>query len=91
MALSWAILLVTTHGEAREPAQRVSALEAELVVARRTQDVAKEKILSLAAKMAMAKRGWVAAEEQCERLVHKLTLLSLRGSEPGMSITGIPS
>jgi hypothetical protein len=38
----------------------------------------------------MAERQHVAVEEQCECLVHELTLLSLRGSELCMSITSVP-
>jgi hypothetical protein len=38
----------------------------------------------------MAEQRWVAAEEQCECLVHKLTLLGLRSSELCMSITVSP-
>jgi hypothetical protein len=52
-------------------------------------DAAEEKIPSLEEKMAMAEQRGVAVEEQCERLVHELTLLSLWVSELCMSITGI--
>jgi hypothetical protein len=55
----------------------VSALEGELVVARRAQDTAEEKIPSTAEKTAAAERQRVAVEEQCEHLVHELTLLRL--------------
>jgi hypothetical protein len=71
-----AILLETAHGEASEEAQRVFALEGELMAAHRARDVVEEKILGLAAKTAAVKRQWVATEEQSECLVHKLTLLS---------------
>jgi hypothetical protein len=42
--------------------------------------VTEKKLPSLAAKVAAADRRQVAVEEQCEHLVHKLTLLNLRGS-----------
>jgi hypothetical protein len=74
----------------REVAHRVSTLEGELVAAWRARDVAEEKILCLAEKTAAAEHRQIATEDQCERLVHKLTLLSLRGSELCMSITGVP-
>jgi hypothetical protein len=38
---------------------------------RRARDTVEEKILSLVAKTAAAERRWVAAEEQCERMVHE--------------------
>jgi hypothetical protein len=62
-----------------------------LVVALQAQDAVEEKILSLAEKTVVAKRRWVATEEQCECLVHELTLLSLRSYELCMPITDIPS
>jgi hypothetical protein len=61
------------------------------VVALQAQDAVEEKILSLAEKTVVAKRRWVATEEQCECLVHELTLLSLRSYELCMPITDIPS
>jgi hypothetical protein len=45
---------------------------------------------SLAAKMAVADQRREATEEQCERQVHELTLLSLRGSELCITITDAP-
>jgi hypothetical protein len=74
-------LLATTHGEAVEEAQRVFAMGDELMAMRRARDVAEGKILSLAAKTAAVDPRRGAIEEQCERLVHGLTLLSLRGFE----------
>jgi hypothetical protein len=50
-------------------------------------DAAEEKILSLEEKTTMAEQRGVAVEEQCERLVHELTLMSLKGSELCMTIT----
>jgi hypothetical protein len=44
---------VATHSEADEVAQRVFALEDELVAMCRAQDAAEEKILSLAAEVAV--------------------------------------
>jgi hypothetical protein len=83
-------LLATTHGEAVEVTQRVSILRDDLVVVGRAQDAAKEKALSLAAKAAMTDQRREATEEQSERLVHELTLLSLRGSKMCITITGTP-
>jgi hypothetical protein len=51
------ILLVTTHGEASKVTQRVSALEGELMGARRDWDVTEEKILSRVAIMAIWPNG----------------------------------
>jgi hypothetical protein len=65
-------------------------LEGELVAARRARDTTKEKLPSLATKAAAIDQQWVAVEEQCEHLVHELTLLNLRGSELCMTITGAP-
>jgi hypothetical protein len=77
MAQERVVLLATAHGEADVAAQRVSALEGELVATHQTCDVVKEKFSSLVAKAAVAEQRRVAIEEQCERLVHELTLLSL--------------
>jgi hypothetical protein len=52
------------------------------VTVRRARAVAEEKVSSLVAGVAMADWGWEAAKEQCERLVHELTLLSIRGCTP---------
>jgi hypothetical protein len=49
---------------------------------------AEEKFSTLSAKAAAAERQWVAVEEQFKRLVHELTLLSLRGSVLCMTIIG---
>jgi hypothetical protein len=57
---------------------------------RRARDAAKEQVLSLAAKLATANLPREATEEQCERRVHELTLLSLRGFEKCITITGAP-
>jgi hypothetical protein len=54
MAQERIVLLATTHGEADEVAQKVSALEGELVAVRQAQDTSKEKFLSLAGKAAAA-------------------------------------
>jgi predicted ATP-dependent protease len=55
MAQGRVVLLVTCHGEVSEAAQKASALEGEIIAMRRAQDVAEEKILSLAAKTVVAK------------------------------------
>jgi hypothetical protein len=89
MAQESIILLVTAYGEASEPTQRVFALEGKLVAARQAQDATEEKILSLVANTVVVEWQQLATEEQCERLVHELTLLNLRGSELCMSITDI--
>jgi hypothetical protein len=52
--------------------------------------VVEEKTLSLVAEVAMANQQWEATEEQCERLVHELTLLSIRGYEQCITITVAP-
>jgi hypothetical protein len=91
MAQERAVLLATSCSEADEAAQRVSTLEGKLVAAHRAREMTKEKFLSLSAKPVKDERRWVAIEEQCECLVHELTLLSLRGSELCMTITGAPS
>jgi hypothetical protein len=75
---------------ATQGAQRVSIFEDELTAARRARDMAEEKILSPVAKAATTDQRWEAVEEQCECLVHELTLLSLRGSQLCMMITGVP-
>jgi hypothetical protein len=71
-------------------AQRVSALEGELVAARQAQDAAEGIFMSLWAKAAVAEWRWAVAEEQCEHLVHEHPLLSLSGSELCMTIKGAP-
>jgi hypothetical protein len=76
MAQEKAVLLATTHGEADEVAQRVFILEGELVAMRWAQHVIEEKLLGLAARVATTNPQWEAIEEQYERLVHELTLLS---------------
>jgi chromosome segregation ATPase len=81
MAREKIVLLATTRGEVAEATQRVSILGDELMAARRAWDVAEEKISSLMTKAATTDQRWEAVEEQWERLVHELTLLSLRGSE----------
>jgi hypothetical protein len=60
----------------------------ELTATHRARDVAEDKFLSL---LATAEQRRVAEYEQCERLVHELTLLSLRGSELCMTISGVPT
>jgi hypothetical protein len=79
MAQERAILLVTTHGEANEVAQRVFILEGELMAARRARDAT------------VADQQREVIEEQCECLANELTLLSLRGSKLCMAITSAPS
>jgi hypothetical protein len=91
MAQERAVLLATSRSEADEVAQRASALEGELVVAHRAQETTKVKFQSLSPKPIAVERRRVEIEEQCERLVHELTLLSLRGSELCMTIIGAPS
>jgi hypothetical protein len=71
----------------RQDLRPTNTLEGSLVATRQAQDVAKEKFLSLVSKAATAEWRWVATEEQCERLVHELTLMSLKGSELCMTIT----
>jgi dihydroxyacetone kinase-like predicted kinase len=83
-------LLATAHGEVVEAAQRVFALGDELVAACRAWEAIEDKILSLVAKMVTADQQQEATEEQCECLLHELTLLSLRGSELCITITGAP-
>jgi hypothetical protein len=75
---------------ATQGAQRVSVFEDELTTVRRARDMAEEKILSPVAKAATTDQRWEAVGEQCECLVHELTLLSLRGSQLYMMITGVP-
>jgi hypothetical protein len=87
MAQERVVLLATVRSEVDKVAQRVSALEGELMAMRRARDATKEKIPNLAAA---AERQRVAAEEQCECLVHELTLLNLRGSELCMTTTSAP-
>jgi hypothetical protein len=87
MALERAALLATTHGEADQATQRVSTFEGELVATRRARDVAEEKFLSLSSNADATVRRQEVVEEQCKRLVHELTLLSLRGPELCMTIT----
>jgi hypothetical protein len=90
LAQERAVPLAATLGEMNEVAWRASALEGELVAARRARDMAEEKLPSLATKAATIDQQRVAVEEQCEHLVHELTLLNLRGSELCMTITGAP-
>jgi BMFP domain-containing protein YqiC len=54
MAQERVILLATARAKADEVAQRVSALEGELVAMHRTRDTAKENYPSLSAKAAAA-------------------------------------
>jgi uncharacterized protein (DUF111 family) len=88
LAQDRAVLLATTHVEVDEVDQRVSFLEGELVAACPAWEAVEEKLPSLAAKASAVDRRWVAAEEQCESLVHELTLLNLRGSELCVNISG---
>jgi hypothetical protein len=88
MAQEGVVLLAIVCSEADEAAQRVFVLEGELMAACQAQDVAEGKFLSLSAQVAVAEWQRVAAEEQCEHLVHELTFSSLRGSELCMTITG---
>jgi hypothetical protein len=90
MAQERAIRLATAYREADMVARRVSILGGELVTMRRAWDVAVEKLPCLAAKAAATNQLLVVVEEQCERLVHELTLLNLRGSTLCMTITGAP-
>jgi hypothetical protein len=55
------VLLATAHGEGIEVTQRVSVLGDELVAARWALDVDEEKVLSLAAKAAIADQRRKAA------------------------------
>jgi hypothetical protein len=50
------VLLATVRGEADKAALRVFALEGEVVAARHTQDMAKEKFPSLSAQAAAVKQ-----------------------------------
>jgi hypothetical protein len=52
--------------------------------------VTKEKVLSLAAEAAIADRRQEAVEEQCECLVHELTLLCIKGSKLCINIARAP-
>jgi hypothetical protein len=54
------------------------------------QDVAEEKLLSLTAHVAVTDCRWEAAEDQCGHLADKINLLSLKGFELCMTITGAP-
>jgi hypothetical protein len=45
----------------------------------------------VAAEVAMAIQRWEATEEQCERLVHELSLLSIKRSELCITISSAPS
>jgi hypothetical protein len=58
------------------------------VATRLAWNVAEEKISSPAAKAATTDHQREAMEEQCECLVHEFTLLSLRGFELCITITG---
>jgi hypothetical protein len=60
------------------------------VATHQAQDVAKEKVLSLAAIAATADQQRLGTEEQCEHLVDELTLLSLRSSKLFITITRAP-
>jgi hypothetical protein len=53
MAQERAVLLATAHGEADKVARMVSFLEGELVATRQSQDVAEEKLPSMADKVAI--------------------------------------
>jgi hypothetical protein len=90
MAQERVVLLATTDGEVNVAAQRVFILEGKLVATCRAQDTAEGKLPSLATKVAAANRQRVAVEEQCERLVHDLTLHNLIGFELCMTIIGAP-
>jgi hypothetical protein len=63
MAQETAVLLATVHDEADEMAQRVCALEGELVVTRQAQGMAEGKILSLSSQAATAEWRRAVAEE----------------------------
>jgi dihydroorotase-like cyclic amidohydrolase len=76
MAHERAVLLAIACEEANEVAQRVFTLEGKLGAARQACGAAEEKLLSLAAQAVAADRRRVGVEEQCEHLVHELTLLS---------------
>jgi hypothetical protein len=54
------------------------------------KDAAEDKISSLTSKLAMANQWWEAVKDQCELLVHVLTLLSIKGSELCIKITVAP-
>jgi hypothetical protein len=83
-------LLATTHDEATRATERVSILGDQFVTMCQAKDAVEEKILSLVSEVALANQRQEVAEEQCERLVHELTLLSIRGSELCITITGAP-
>jgi hypothetical protein len=83
-------LLATTHDEATRATERVSILGDQFVTTRQAKDAVEEKILSLVSEVALANQRQEVAEEQCECLVHELTLLSIRGSELCITITGAP-
>jgi hypothetical protein len=82
------IRLATARGEADEAVWRVCALEGVQMATRQARDTVEENFLSMVAKVTVAERQRVAAEEYCKHLVHELTLLSLRVSKLCMTITG---
>jgi hypothetical protein len=90
MAQEKTVLLATARAEVIEAAQRVSILGDELVSVHRAWDAAEEEILILTARAAVADQQREMSEEHCERLVHELILLSLRGSKLRITITSAP-
>jgi transcriptional regulator of nitric oxide reductase len=90
MAWEKATLLATAHDEVAGATQRVSVLGDQLVTARQAMDVAEAMILILTSEVATANQQQEVTQKQCERLVHKLTLLSIRDSKLCITITGAP-
>jgi hypothetical protein len=90
MAHERVVLLATAHGESNKVARRVSVLEGELRAAHQAWGATEVKLPTLADKAATTYRRRVGVEEQCERLVHEITLLNLEGSKLCMTITGAP-
>jgi hypothetical protein len=60
------------------------------VIVFRAKDAAEESISGLEAEVSMVHQRKEAAEEQCERLVHELTLLYIKGYELCIIITSAP-
>jgi hypothetical protein len=70
---------------------RISGCDRDkLVIVRRAKDAVEERILSLEAEVSMAHLQRGATVEQCERMVHGLTLLNIRHSEFYITITVAP-
>jgi hypothetical protein len=90
MAWEKATLLATAHDEAAGAMRRFFILGDQLVTARQAMDVAEEMILILTSEVATASQRQEVTQEQCERLVHELTLLSIRDSKLCITIIGAP-